>query len=144
HEIFDTRLIKLNLESSGKDAAFFELIDTIADVYPDIDREKMDNVIQEREKKLNTFVASGTAIPHGYYPGLDRTVGAIGISKTGIDYDAAEPVYVIFMIIMGNSSQENHLSVLSRILSLIESGALDRMAAAQSVREVHDLLSRFN
>lgn len=146
HEVFDARLIRLNLENSGKDAVFFELIDAIADLYPEIDREKVGDVIQEREKKLNTSVSPGAAIPHGYYPGLDGVVGAIGISKTGIDYDAPDhkPVHVIFMIVMGESSREKHLRVLSRILSLIESGALDRMVAARSPQEIYDMLFRFN
>jgi mannitol/fructose-specific phosphotransferase system IIA component (Ntr-type) len=146
HEVFDMRLIRLNLENSGKDAALFELVDAIADLYPEIDREKMGDVIQEREKKLNTSVSPGAAIPHGYYPGLDRVVGAIGISETGIDYDAPDhkPVHVIFMIVMGESSQEKHLRILSRILSLIESGVLDRMVSARSPREIHDILVRFN
>jgi mannitol/fructose-specific phosphotransferase system IIA component (Ntr-type) len=144
HEVFDTRLIRLYPENSGKDTALFELIDAIADMYPEIDREKMGDVIQEREKKFNTFVSSGAAIPHGYYPGLDRVVGAIGVSKTGIDYDAPEPVHVIFMMVMGESLREKHLHVLSRILAFIESGAPDRMVSAQSPREIFDLLSRFN
>jgi mannitol/fructose-specific phosphotransferase system IIA component (Ntr-type) len=146
HEVFDKRLIKLALENSGKDAVFSELVDAIADIHPEIDREKMDGILQEREQKLNTSVCPGTAIPHGYYPGLDKMVGAIGISKAGIDYDAPdhEPVHVIFMIVMGESSREKHLRVLSRILALIKSGAQDHMVSARSPQEIYDMLSRFN
>jgi mannitol/fructose-specific phosphotransferase system IIA component (Ntr-type) len=146
HEVFDTRLIKLNLENSGKDEVFFELVDAIADLHPEIDREKAGRILREREQKLNTSVYPGAAIPHGYYPGLDTIVGAIGVSKTGIDYDAPDhkPVHVIFMMILGESSREKHLRVLSRILSLITSGIPDHMVAAQSPREIHDMLSRFN
>jgi mannitol/fructose-specific phosphotransferase system IIA component (Ntr-type) len=146
HEVFDQRLIKLDLESGDRDGAFFELIDAMADMYPEFDREKMGAIILERERKLSTAVASGAAIPHGYYPGLDRVVGAIGISKTGIDYDASDqdPVHVIFMIVMGESSREKHLRVLSRVLSLINSEALPGMLAAESPGEIHDILAKFN
>jgi mannitol/fructose-specific phosphotransferase system IIA component (Ntr-type) len=146
HEVFDRRLIKLDLESSGKNEVFFELVDAIADIHPEIDREKMGDILQKREQKLNTSVCPGTAIPHGYYPGLTKMVGAIGISKTGIDYDTPdhEPVHVIFMIVLGESSQEKHLRVLSRILALINSGVPDHMVSAQSPQEIHDMLFRFN
>jgi mannitol/fructose-specific phosphotransferase system IIA component (Ntr-type) len=145
HEVFDKRLIKLDLENSDRDAVFSELIDAMADTYPVFDREKVGDVIREREQKLSTAVAPGAAVPHGYYPGLDRVLGAIGISKAGIDYDAPdnEPVHVIFLIVMGESSREKHLRVLSRILSLINSGALPSMLAAKTPGEVHDILSRF-
>jgi mannitol/fructose-specific phosphotransferase system IIA component (Ntr-type) len=145
HEVFDKRLIKLDLENSDRDAVFSELIDAMADIYPVLDREKVGGVIREREKKLSTAVAPGAAVPHGYYPGLDRVLGAVGISKAGIDYDASDhtPVHVIFLIVMGEPSREKHLRVLSRILSLINSGALPCMLAAKSQEEIHDILSRF-
>jgi mannitol/fructose-specific phosphotransferase system IIA component (Ntr-type) len=146
HEVFDQRLIKLDLESGDRDGAFFELIDAIADMHPEFDREKVGAIILDRERKLSTAVASGAAIPHGYYPGIDKVVGAIGISKAGVDYDAADEdlVHVIFMLVMGESSREKHLRVLSRVLSLINSGALSGMLAAESPREIHDILSGFN
>jgi mannitol/fructose-specific phosphotransferase system IIA component (Ntr-type) len=146
HEVFDRRLIKLYPERPGKEAVFFDLIDAIADARPEIDREKMTAIILERERKLSTSVSSGAAIPHGYYPGLDKTVGAIGVSRAGILYDALdqEPVQVIFMIVMGEAAREKHLRVLSRILSLINSGALPGMAAAESPREIHEILSSFD
>jgi mannitol/fructose-specific phosphotransferase system IIA component (Ntr-type) len=145
HEVFDKRLIKIDLENSDRDAVFSELIDAMADMYPVLDREKAEDVIRKREKKLSTAIAPGAAVPHGYYPGLDRVLGAVGISKAGIDYGAPdnEPVHVIFLIMMGESSREKHLHVLSRILSLINSGALPCMVDAKSPGEIHDILSRF-
>jgi PTS system fructose-specific IIC component len=145
HEVFDKRLIKLDLKNGDRDAVFTELIDAMADVYPVFDPERAGTVIREREEKLSTAVAPGAAIPHGYYPGLDRVLGAVGISKAGIDYGAPdnEPVHVIFMIMMGESSREKHLRVLSRVLSLINSGTLPCMLAAKTPGEIHDILSRF-
>ncbi|GHV88094.1 PTS fructose transporter subunit IIA [Spirochaetia bacterium] len=146
NEVFNKQSIRLNLESKTKEAAFAELVEAITDVHPELDRDQMLAVIQERESKMNTSVASGVAIPHGYYPGAGDLVGAIGISKAGIAYDAPDhkPVHFIFLIVMGEANREKHLSVLSRTMSMIKSGTLPHLQAAKSPEEVHTILSRFN
>ncbi|MFP3041512.1 PTS sugar transporter subunit IIA [Treponema primitia] len=145
NDVFDKQSIKLNLESKTKETIFTELVDTIADVHHELNRDEMLAVVRERENKMNTSVASGIAVPHGYYPGAG-VVGAIGISPAGIDYDAPDhkPVHVIFLIIMGETYREKHLHVLSRILSIIKSGALPHILATKGPQEVYEILSRFN
>jgi mannitol/fructose-specific phosphotransferase system IIA component (Ntr-type) len=146
NDVFDKQFIKLNLEGNTKEAIFTELIDAIADVHPEFDRDEMLAVIQARETKMNTSVASGAAVPHGYCPGTGDVVGAIGVSKAGIEYDAPDhkPVHFVFLIIMGEASRERHLPVLSRVLSLINSGALAYIQKAGSPQEVSDVLARFH
>jgi PTS system nitrogen regulatory IIA component len=146
NDVFDTQAIKLNLASKTKEAAFSELVEAIADVHPELNRDEMLAVVQDRESKLNTSVVSGVAVPHGYYPGARGVVGAIGISPAGIAYDAPDhkPVHFIFLIVMGEAYREQHLHVLSGVLSLIKSGALTTIRAAKSYEEVHDVLSRFD
>jgi mannitol/fructose-specific phosphotransferase system IIA component (Ntr-type) len=146
HDVFDKQLIKLDLESKTKELVFAELIEAIAAVHPEFDGETMLAAINDRENKMNTSAASGVAVPHGYYPGVGNMIGAIGISKSGIDYDAFDhkPVYCVFLIVMGETSREKHLHVLSRILSLIQSGTLPYLLAANSPEEVYEILSRFN
>jgi mannitol/fructose-specific phosphotransferase system IIA component (Ntr-type) len=144
NEIFDKQSIKLDLKGSTKEAVFIELVDAIAAVHPELDRDKMLAVIQDRENKMNTSVASGIAVPHGYYQGAGNIIGAIGISKTGIDYDAPDhkPVNVVFLIVMGESCREMHLHVLSRIMSMVKSGVLPYIKEAKSSQEVNDILAR--
>ncbi|MDR2793468.1 MAG: PTS sugar transporter subunit IIA [Treponema sp.] len=144
-EVFDERLIKLNLENKTKETAFMELIDAVATVHPELDREVMFTAIKTRESKMNTSIVSGVAVPHGYYPGTGVVAGAIGISGSGIDYDALDhkPVHCIFLIIMGETSREKHVRVLSRILSLIQSSAFSYLRSANNPEEVHTLLSHF-
>jgi mannitol/fructose-specific phosphotransferase system IIA component (Ntr-type) len=146
NKVFDKQLIKLELESKTKEAVFTELVEAIAGVHPEFNTDEMLAVIWDRENKMNTSVASGVALPHGYYPGAGEVIGAIGVSRTGIDYGAFDhkPVHFVFLVVMGETSREKHLRVLSRILSLINSGALAYIETARSRQEVHDILSRFN
>jgi mannitol/fructose-specific phosphotransferase system IIA component (Ntr-type) len=145
-DVFDKQAIKLNLESKTKEAVFTELIDTITDIHPELNRDEMFAAVYDRESKMNTSVAPGVAVPHGYYLGARNIFGAIGISQSGIDYDALDhkPVHVVFLIILGEAYREKHLHILSRLLSMIKSGALGYIQEAKSSQDVYDILSRFN
>ncbi|MDR0600217.1 MAG: PTS sugar transporter subunit IIA [Treponema sp.] len=145
-DIFDPRSIKLNLASSSKTEAFQELIETIAAVHPELDRETMLAAVQDRERKLNTSIAPGVAIPHGYYPGTGGIFGALGVSPAGIAYEAPDsnPVRYLFLLVLGESSRERHLRVLNRIASLINSGGGELLRKAQTPEAVHDILSHIH
>jgi mannitol/fructose-specific phosphotransferase system IIA component (Ntr-type) len=144
-DVFNRQAIKPNLEAATKEGVFTELIEVIAAVHPEMDRGEMFSAIQDRENKMNTSVAPGVAVPHGCYPGTDEIIGAIGISKAGIDYDALDrkPVHFVFLLLMGESAREKHLRILNRVLALINSGALGYMRAASDPEEVYEILSRF-
>jgi mannitol/fructose-specific phosphotransferase system IIA component (Ntr-type) len=74
--------------------------------------------INDRENKMSTGIGSGIAIPHGYSRTISTIAGAIGISKAGIEYDSLDhkPVHLMIMLVMGEASRENHLSVLNKVL----------------------------
>ncbi|MDR1232607.1 MAG: PTS sugar transporter subunit IIA [Spirochaetaceae bacterium] len=144
-EIFNEQTIRLELESETKTAVFAELIETLATAHPEMDKTQMLAAVLDREHKMNTAIAADAAVPHGYYPGTDKIIGAIGISKNGIDYGAADnkPVHFVFLLLMGDAVREQHLRILNRVLSLIKSGKLPALKASKNVREAHEILSRF-
>jgi len=144
-KVFDSRSIKVNLEAKTKEEAFIELVDAIADAYPEYDQTVLFASIWERENKMSTGIASGIAIPHGFCRGINKTIGAIGISRSGIEYGAAdnEPVHVVFMLAMGEQPGENHLHILKQILSLTQSGALASLRNAKDAEEAQTVLSEF-
>jgi mannitol/fructose-specific phosphotransferase system IIA component (Ntr-type) len=145
-DVFDKQSIKLNLEGKTKEAVFIELIDAIASIHPELNRDEIFTAVYDRENKMNTFIAPGVAVPHGYYLGVGNVFGAIGVSQTGIDYDALDHklVHIVFLIIMGQTYREKHLYVLSRLLSMINSGALGSIQEARNTQDVYDILSGFN
>jgi mannitol/fructose-specific phosphotransferase system IIA component (Ntr-type) len=144
-EVFDIQHIKLNLESETKDKAFEELAETIVIQRPELDREEILEAVTLRENQSNTAVLPGVAVPHGYCHSFNGIVGAIGISPAGILYGAGDPatVHCIFMVLMGESSRENHLRILGRLLNLFNSQELPGIQTAESPREIYDILNRF-
>ena len=145
-DIINEQSIKLNLDGTTKDAVFTELVDTIETAHPEFGRDEMLTALLEREQKMSTGIASGVAIPHGYCRSINTISGAIGISRSGIDYGALDhkPVYVVFMIIMGEAAREYHLRTLNRIFTLVKSEAMNLILKSKHPREVHDILSRLH
>ena len=127
-EVFPSECIKVNLEAEDKDEAFEELVDLFCQSHESAKtgvahaREELLTAIKERESKMSTGIHKGIAVPHGSTNAVDSVCGVVGISRTGIDYDAldGEPVYVLFMIFAPNEEKETHLRILKRMAELLE------------------------
>lgn len=145
-DIFDQQSIKLSLEHTAKAAVLQELVQAIAAAHPGCDENSMLAAIIEREQKMSTGVAAGIAIPHCCCDGITTMAGAIGISQAGIEYDALDhkPVYVVFMLVMGEAAREHHLRVLNQMFSLVKSEVPALIRGAKSPQDVHEILARFH
>jgi PTS system nitrogen regulatory IIA component len=57
--------------------------------------------IMRREELGPTGIGEGVAIPHTWHSAIDRTMGALAVSRAGLDFEALDhaPVYVIFLLL---------------------------------------------
>jgi len=145
-EIFSADAIVPNLESAVKEDVFAELINAIAAAHPECDKDDMLQAMLEREKKMSTGIAPGVAIPHAICKGLTKNIGAIGISRKGIDFNSMDqkPVYVVFMLAMSDDKKEYHLRILNSINSLIESNTVEKIKNARDAEEIHAIIAGFH
>jgi len=143
NEIFEPRTIILNLDGKTKEEVFNELAGAIANVHTECNYSSMLTSLWERENKLSTGIGSGIAIPHAFYEGVNKIAGAIGISQTGIEYNALDQkaVNIVFMLIIGRQANENHLYVLNQLSTLAKSDASSMLLKANNKETVMDILS---
>src|SRR5688500_18425087 len=75
-----------------------------------------------REKLGSTGIGQGVAIPHGKSDVTKNLIGALGISKRGVNFESldGEPVHVIFLLVAPNDSSGIHLKALARISRLLK------------------------
>jgi len=109
-DIFPRQRIRFNVASTDKESLFEEMIDLLASTASSpFPRQEAMASLMERESMMTTGIGKGIAIPHGKVDGIDRIYGGIGISGTGIDYDAIDgvPVRVAFMILHRAIIQKN-------------------------------------
>jgi len=120
-ELFKNKNIKIKLESEDKDSLFEEMVSFLVDAENLNCRDEILEAVLDRESKMSTGIAPHIALPHANIPQIKKTVGVLGISLRGIDYDALDgkPVYIVMMIIGNSESPLEHLKTLKNIAALI-------------------------
>ena len=105
---------------------FYELVDILRKSggikNGNSNKEKLFNILYEREKLGSTGIASGAAIPHGKSDMVKSITIAIGISPNGVDFDSidGQKTYIFALLIAPPSSAAPHLRALARIARLFE------------------------
>src|SRR6185295_2502164 len=74
------------LQSRDKSAAIEEMAGYLADCYSQLDRQKVLDVLRDRERISTTAIGEGVAIPHGKLAGVDRVLGVFARSPEGVDF----------------------------------------------------------
>ncbi len=144
-DFINKRLINLSLQAKGKKETLEELTDLLARQRIIPNREKLVNVLLERESLGSTGVGNGIAIPHVKTDLVKKIIIAFAKSDKGIDFNSLDkkPVYLVFLIIAPEEAHETYLRVLARISRLLhEEKIRNGLRAAQSPRQVINLIRK--
>ena len=145
-DIFQPERVKLNLKAKNKEEAFEEMVDLLIENDNLCCREEILCAIHERESKISTGIKKGIAIPHGKTNAVDEVTGVIGISTTGVDYDAldGEPVYLIFLLVGSENDPGQHIEVLKKIALLVENTDFYRdMISAELPESIPKIFNKY-
>ena len=140
-ELLNERLIKTDLAGTEKEEVFEELIDMLMRERLVTDRRGAYSAIMEREKKQSTGIGRGVAIPHGKAAVVKQLCAALGVSKTGIEYDSldGEPVQVVFLLLAEENKPGPHVMALAQIATLFKvPGFIEKLTAAKTPKELYD------
>ena len=141
--------IKVALESTEKEECFAELLEVLVAKNPDLDRREAMTALVAREEKMSTAVFPYVAVPHALCSSAGDTLVAVGISRSGIEFDSPEPetnpdhpvVNVIFEILFEEKDTETHLHVLRDILQLVSNpDFVKNVLQAKTSQEVYDFI----
>ena len=127
------------LAGRSKDEVIQELAGVVAARHPEIDRRRLVQALEDREKLNSTALGEGIAIPHGKLPGLKRVVAAFGRSPAGVDFSSldAKPTYLFFLLVAPEDSAGAHLKALARISRLLKDESFrQRLMTAASGAEL--------
>ncbi len=117
----DPRLVFTDLESMTVEGALADMARRLAAAGVVKDAEELTRRLLEREQLGCTGLGSGIAIPHCKWKGLSEIVVAIGSSRSGIEFHAADgvPVTLLFLILSPAEAPAMHLQALARISRLL-------------------------
>jgi PTS system nitrogen regulatory IIA component len=114
--------ITVELKATDKKSAIVELVEMLKATKKVKKTDEIIEVVLEREKLGSTGIGQGVAIPHGKTDVLQEQVGALGISRKGIEFNSldGEPVHIIFLLVGPVEVAGQHLKALSRISRLFK------------------------
>src|SRR5215475_15322459 len=99
-----------------------ELAGVVAAGHPEIDRTRLVQALEDRERLNSTALGEGVAIPHGKLPGIKRVFAAFARSRQGVDFQSldGEPTHLFFLLVAPEDSAGAHLKALARISRLLK------------------------
>lgn len=137
--------ICVDLRAKDKASAIRELVTLLRQTGAITDEESLVVKLLEREALGSTGIGQGVGIPHGKSTSVRSLVGAFGLSRRGIPFDAldAEPVYLVFLLVAPEDSAGPHLKALAKISRLLKDKFLrTTLRAATTIDDVVHILSR--
>jgi len=144
-DILPAALVIPALKGKTKEEVLRELAAAMAAQHPDIDANRLVEVLWERERLGSTAIGDGIAIPHGKLPGLKTVLGAFGRHPQGVDFQSLDgkPTKLLFLLVAPEDSVGQHLKALARVSRLLKDPAFRNqlMTAADQAelyRCIHD------
>jgi len=129
----------LNLGVRTKREALTEMANALAKCEPQIEAERLLEVLLEREALQSTGIGEGVAIPHGKLVGLDRLVASFARSPEGVDFEAidGQPTHHFFLLVVPEHSGGQYLKALARISRFFRDPAFrQRLSEAEALEDV--------
>ena len=120
-DIITLDCINIDLKGTTKSEIIDEMIDILYKAGKLNDREEYKKEILKRESQGSTGMEEGIAIPHAKTNAVKTSTVAIGISKSGVDYQSldGEPSRLFFMIAAADTSADSHIEILSKLTTLL-------------------------
>ncbi len=142
-EILRQEQIVPDLQARNKRAVMLELCQVLCQQRPDLDPDRLMEVLLERERLGSTGIGDGIAIPHGKLPQLEELHLAFGRSRAGVDFDSLDgkPAHLFFLVVAPENSAGVHLKALARISRLLKSLAVRKdLMQAKDAQEMFQLI----
>jgi len=123
-DFLQERAVSCNLGAQSKDEVIKELVGLLVQSgsVKEKDSARLIQILLDRESLGSTGIGQGVAIPHGKSSCVSRLVGAFGVSRQGLGFDAldGEPAHLFFLLVAPEDSAGPHLKALARISRLLK------------------------
>ncbi|HNX91836.1 MAG TPA: PTS sugar transporter subunit IIA [Candidatus Omnitrophota bacterium] len=144
-ELLQSGAVTVKLEAKEKNDVLSDLVDLLIDSggVKKADKESIIKKLKERETLGSTGIGKGVGIPHAKFASLKKMVGAMGISKEGVDFKSldGEPTYIFFLLIAPGETPGPHLKALAKISRLLDDKFVrDRLRSAKTNQDVIKIL----
>ena len=133
------------LTATKRDDVIAELVDALiaAGAVSKNLRDDLIKQIIDREKHGSTGFGKGVAVPHVKHEKITKMVATIGISQTGVDFNALDkaPVYSVVLLMSPKNKPDEHLQAMENIFRNLQKDTFRRfLRQASTADEIMDLI----
>lgn len=111
--------VNADLNADDKESVIREMVASLLEA-KQIKEDESDSIVKailKREELGSTGIGRGVAVPHTKHPSVDRLIGAVAVSHTGVDFDSldGEQVQLFFLLVSPPDRPGDHLRALENI-----------------------------
>src|ERR1700687_3006653 len=107
------------LAANTKEGVIREMVESLRAVghFKGTEPEDIVKAVLKRELLGSTGIGRGVAIPHTKHNSVDRLIGTVALSHTGVPFDSldGEPVHVFVLLISPQDRPGDHLRALENV-----------------------------
>ncbi|MFO7810453.1 MAG: cation:proton antiporter [Candidatus Delongbacteria bacterium] len=140
-KILDPSCVIMDMKADNKSDAIGELVDLLAINDKICDRDAIYKEVMTRESVISTGMQNGLAIPHARSEGLESTQIAIGIKRSGIEFESLDgkPSKVIILLVSSTKKDDPHIFVLSAISAYFHDiQSIEEFLSLENEKEIVD------
>ncbi|MCL4215975.1 MAG: PTS sugar transporter subunit IIA [Candidatus Hydrogenedentes bacterium] len=154
-DILREGLVKLELDAEDRSGAIRELVDVLVQEH-EISfamRDHIIEVVHEREHSLGTGIEHGIAVPHGPSERVDAIIGAMGLSRKGVNFESldGQPTRIVLLLILPRRGYSGRVTELAGVAHLLDNrelrkailGAKEPAGVVEAIR-AHEKKSRYS
>jgi mannitol/fructose-specific phosphotransferase system IIA component (Ntr-type) len=138
--------ITLNLKGKTKKAVINELLDLLQANGKLLDRTTVLNDILDREQTMSTAIPNGIALPHAKTNAVQELTAAIGIKKSGVDFDSPfdDKTNIIILALAPPNKAKHLYKFILAITAVLNDNALhSKILAAKTPDEIVELFRQY-
>jgi PTS system fructose-specific IIA component/PTS system nitrogen regulatory IIA component len=133
------------LAASSKEGAIREMVESLrtAGYFKSGEPDEIVKAIMKRESLGSTGIGRGVAIPHTKHTSVDRLIGTVAVSATGIPFSSVdgEPVYLLILLVSPQDRPGDHLRALENVArSMRDDGFVRSLRQSTTSEAIWDLL----
>jgi PTS system fructose-specific IIA component/PTS system nitrogen regulatory IIA component len=135
-----------DLKANTKEGVIREMVESLraGGYFKGSEPEELVKAIMKREALGSTGIGRGVAIPHTKHVSVDRLIGTVAVSKTGVPFNSVdgEPVFVLVLLISPQDRPGDHLRALENVARSMRDDSFVRALRQSSTREaIWDMLN---